>query len=194
MRRAGAFGMLHKVSEGVRFADAEWKQRAAAARAAGLHVGGYHFARTTGDARVQAQYFAHLLGPVGRRDLHPALDIETNDGDLSPARLLEWMRAFAERVHELTGVRCLYYSYPAFLAAQSWDHPPGRGAGLWLAAYGPNDGHDHGIPAGSTAPWRHAVAHQFTSVGRIAGVAGHVDLSHARSRRAMLAHGWRGLA
>jgi hypothetical protein len=90
-------------------------------------------------------------------------------------------------------VRTLLYTYPAFLSEQHWSQPLGTGAGLWIAAYGPNDGHDHGVPPGSIAPWHRFAAHQFTSVGRIAGVAGHVDLSHASSRRQVLAHGWRGL-
>lgn len=193
LKRDGVFGVLLKVSEGELFVDQTFAARAARARAAGLHVGGYHFARPAGSPAVQAQHFCRHLGKVQRRDLHPALDLEVNDHGLHPAELFAWARGFGEHVHRQTGVRVLWYTYPAFLQAQGWPRPFGNGAGLWLAAYGPNDGHDHGIPAGSTRPWSHAVAHQYTSVGRIAGVNGHVDLSHARSRRAILAHGLRGL-
>jgi lysozyme len=194
VKRAGVFGALLKVSEGTGFVDQTWPARARAARAAGVHVGGYHFARPDHAPVTQAQLFVRHLGEVGRRDLHPALDLETNDGHLTPAQLLEWARTFGAYVHSHTGARVLWYTYSAFLATQDWSHTIGNGAGLWLANYGPNDGVDHGIPAGSTSPWKTAVAHQFTSVGRITGVNGHVDLSHARSRRAMLAHGLRGLA
>lgn len=194
LKRAGVFGALLKVSEGTGFVDATWPARAHAARAAGLHVGGYHFARPGGSPVAQAQLFVDHLGPIGRRDLHPALDLETNDGNLTPAQLYKWARDFGAAVHRRTGSRVLWYTYPAFIAEQHWQHPLGNGAGLWLADYGPNDGTDHGIPAGLTAPWKRATAHQFTSLGTIAGVNGHVDLSHARSRRAMLAHGLRGLA
>jgi len=121
------------------------------------------------------------------------LDLETNDGHLTPEQLLTWAHRFALEVHKVTGAHCLYYTYPAFIAEQHWHTPIGGGAGLWIAAYGPNDGTDHGLTGVSIAPWKRAVAHQFTSVGRVAGVAGHVDLSHARSRRAVLAHGLRGL-
>lgn len=196
MRRAGAFGVMHKVSEGTAFVDRLWPSRARAARSAGLHVGGYHFARpgtSHGDAERQATLFARELGRVQRRDLHPCLDLETDDGNLNSAALFAWARAFGGKVHELTGSRVMWYTGPAFIRAHGFEHPFGNGAGLWLAAWGVNDGHDHGIPSGYPRPWRRAIAHQFTSVGSIAGVAGNVDLSHARTRRAILAHGLRGL-
>lgn len=193
VRHAGTFGVLLKVSEGKTFVDPDYRARAASARSAGLHVGGYHFARPDGDPLEQATHFVHHLGKVERRDLHPALDLEVNDAKLSPLSLFTWARSFGAHVHAMTGAKVLWYTYPAFLAEQGWSHPLGTGAGLWIAAYGPNDGHDHGVPAGSTHPWPRHVAHQFTSEGSIAGVNGKVDLSHGRSRRGMLAHGLRGL-
>jgi GH25 family lysozyme M1 (1,4-beta-N-acetylmuramidase) len=193
VRAAGAFGALLKVSEGDNFVDRTWPDRARRARAAGLRVGGYHFARPHGDPLVQATLFVGHLGKVERRDLHPALDLEVNDHKLSPVALYSWAHQFGAHVHAMTGAKVLWYTYPAFLAEQHWHATLATGAGLWIAAYGPNDGRDHGVPAGSVKPWRSYVAHQYTSVGRIAGVTGHVDLSHARSRRAVLAHGLRGL-
>lgn len=192
VRKAGAFGVLLKVSESDTFTDQTWLPRSHAARAAGLHVGGYHFARPhKGSALSEARYFCERLGKVERRDLHPALDLETNDGGLSDNVLLAWVRTFQRVVLEQTGVRCLLYSYSAFIHEQGWATTPGTGAGLWLADYGPNDGTDHG--AQPPRPWRSIVAHQYTSVGHWPGVTGHVDLSHARSRRKVLAHGLRGL-
>lgn len=192
VKRAGCFGVLQKVSEGLTFSDATYHARTIAARAAGLHVGGYHFAHPhPGTAVAEAQYFCALLGKVERRDLYPALDLETNDGGLTPAQMLRWIRDFQLEVHDKTGVKCLLYSYSAFIAQMGWTDTPGTGAGLWLADYGPNDGHDHGATA--PHPWRRFVAHQFTSVGTWPGCSGHVDVSHARSRRTVLAHGSRGL-
>lgn len=192
VKREGAFGVWLKVSEGRNFADALYAPRAERARAARLHVGGYHFARpVAGQAVAEAAYFCRLLGKVGRRDLHPVLDLEKNDDHLSSTALYQWVKQFETTVHNLTGVRCLLYSGPAFLASLDWSERPGTGAGLWVAAYGPDDGHDHEVTA--PAPWRSYVAHQYTSRGVIAGVSGYVDLSHAHSRRKLLAHGVRGL-
>lgn len=192
IRKAGAYGVLLKVSESINFTDETWPERSRQARAAGLHVGGYHFARPRhGSALPEAHYFCVRLGKVYRRDLHPALDLETNEGELTPPQLLEWIRDFQRAVKRETGVRCLLYTYSAFVQAQGWDTTPGTGAGLWLADYGPNDGHDHG--AAAVSPWRRLVAHQFTSKGEWPGCTGAVDLSHAGSRRRVLAHGLRGL-
>jgi lysozyme len=191
IKRAGIFGVWMKVSEGVSFTDPDWKARSAAARKAGLHVGGYHFARPgRADARHEADYFCDRLGKVGRRDLRPVLDLE-DDGHISSVSLHMWARTFLARVHERTGVRALTYSGPAFIMARQWAETFGTGAGLWLADYGPDDGADHGphVPR----PWRRCVAHQYTSRGRLPGVSGNVDLSHARSRRPILAHGLRGI-
>jgi lysozyme len=193
VKRAGVFGVLLKVTEGTGFVDQTFEPRARAARAAGLRVGGYHFARPDRDPLLQATFFVEHLGRVERRDLHPALDLETNDRRLLPIDLWLWARRFGEHVHAMTGKRVLWYTYPGYLAAQGWPRPLGSGAGLWIADYGPNDGHDHGVPAGAIRPWRRHVAHQFTSVGKVDGIAGNVDLSHARSRRAVLANGLRGL-
>jgi GH25 family lysozyme M1 (1,4-beta-N-acetylmuramidase) len=187
MRRAGVFGLWHKVSEGTTFADQEWHPRAQAARAAGLRVGGYHFARPEhGSAEHEAAYFVARLGKVQRRDLHPVLDLEVNDAKLSPMVLHLWARTFLQHVHTLSGVRALTYSSPGYIIPQHWSHTFGTGAGLWLAEWGPNDGHDHGCSP--PKPWKRIAAHQYTSVGKIAGVHGNVDLSHARYRHRVLAH------
>jgi GH25 family lysozyme M1 (1,4-beta-N-acetylmuramidase) len=189
MRKAGVYGVWHKVTEGGTFTDPFWKVRSLAARQAGLHVGGYHFARPEhGNAEAQARFFCAHLGAVARRDLHPVLDLEKNDAKLPPVALHLWAKTFLEHVHALTGVRALTYSYEAFIAGQKWSHPFGTGAGLWLAEYGPDDGEDHGVTV--PPPWRRLAAHQFTSNGKVAGVPGLVDLSHARYRRRVLAHPW----
>jgi lysozyme len=193
VKKAGAYGVLLKVTESTAFVDDTWQRRSVDARQVGLHVGGYHFARPhPGSAIPEAEFFCKRLGKVGRRDLHPALDLESNEGNLGPSELLEWVRQFQRQVRRYTGVRCLLYSNTAFLTEQAWPRTPGTGAGLWLADYGPDDGKDHGATA--VAPWRRIVAHQFTSTGTWPGCEENVDLSHARSRRAVLAHGWRGIA
>lgn len=192
LRKAGVFGIWHKVSEGQQFTDTLWKPRAQEARAAGLRVGGYHFARPVhGNAEHEAAFFVSRLGKVQRRDLRPVLDLEVNDESMSPLILHLWARTFLEHVHKLSGVRALTYSSPGYIIPQHWSHTFGTGAGLWLADYGPNDGKDHGphIPR----PWRKIAAHQYTSVGRVSGVHGNVDLSHAWYGHRVLAHAVRGL-
>lgn len=191
VRKHGVYGVWHKVSEGTGFADHDYGARSQAARIVGLHVGGYHFARPAESSpERQAVVFCSLLGKVRRGDLHPVLDLE-DDGKLGSSALHTWAQSFLEHVHRLTGVKALTYTGPSFVAERHWTKTFGTGAGLWLADYGPDDGHDHGphVPH----PWHRCVAHQYTSVGSVPGVAGHVDLTHARARRKVLAHGLRGI-
>lgn len=192
LRRAGVFGVWMKVSEGRVFTDPVYRRRAELARRAGLHVGGYHFAHpVAGHAGEEAGYFVEHLGKVQRRDLHPVLDLEVIVHELSSGQLFQWCRTFERHVRALTGTSCLLYSSPGYLLPLGWRTTLGTGAGLWLADYGPNDGRDHG--ASPPNPWRRIVAHQYTSVASLPGVTGHVDVSHADSRRRLLAHGLRGL-
>lgn len=192
VRQHGVFGAWLKVSEGVSFVDPDYRARADAARMVKLHVGGYHFARPAeSEPGRQAEFFCSLLGKVQRRDLHPVLDLE-DGGHLSSTALSSWARSFLEHVHRLTGRRALTYSSPGFILPRAWPETFGTGCGLWLAYYGPDDGTDHGCTP--PHPWRRIVAHQYTSKGHVAGINGRVDLTHARARRKILAHGLRGLA
>lgn len=192
IRAGGVWGVWLKVSEGTGFTDTTYPLRATQARTAGLRVGGYHFARPApGTAIPEADYFVSRLDRIERRDLHPVLDLEV-DGGLDSRQLYQWARSFQAHVHEQTGVRAILYSGPSFIAERHWQMTLGTGAGLWLADYGPNDGRDHG--ASAPKPWKRIVAHQFTSVAHVPGVPGSVDLTHARRRLPLLAHGLRGLA
>ncbi len=195
LRRAGVWGLWHKVTEGESFKDVEWPRRATLARRAGLHVGGYHFARPTlDDGATQAHAFLRWLGPLARRDLRPVLDLE-NSSQLDAGELARWVRSFNEVVVNVLGVGPLLYSSPYFIANRLRGLREPLGYGLWLAEYGPDDGREH--PAHVPAPWRRCVAHQYTShgrlPGRLPGIANAVDLSSAPRRLPLLAHGARGL-
>ena len=186
VRLAGIQGCWLKVSEGLNFPDATWQARSAAARQAGLHIGGYHFARpsaASGDATSQANYFAHLLGPIQSKDLRPALDLE-DSGHLTPTALRQWVHDFNQQVLKATGTGPLFYSYTAFIQGLAWDTPAGYG--LWLADYAADDGQEH--PAAPPAPWKHIRAHQYTSRGTVPGIAGNVDRTSAPSLTPLLAH------
>lgn len=182
--KAGVSGVWLKVTEGSSFIDATWKDRSAAARRVGLHVGGYHFARPSGPpAKQQAATFARTLGPVEPLDLRPVLDLE-DTGHLSSTELRQWARDFNQAVLTHTGVGPVLYSYRAFLQGLKWETPAGYG--LWLADYGVNDGFEHStLPP---VPWKKYVAHQYTSRGTVPGIAGYVDLTSAASLTPLLAH------
>lgn len=178
MAASGVKFVYLKVDEGVNFTDRYYQDWRRQARAAGIYVGGYHFARDDRNPpETEARHFADRLGRLDRRDLRPCLDFETGHPDAG------WADRFCRTVHKLTGVGPIFYSYPSFIQQMEARKPVGNG--LWLASYSRNDGHEHDYSV--PRPWRRTVAHQFTSNGTIPGVSGRVDLSHARRLFPLLA-------
>lgn len=180
----GVEAVMLKVSEGAGFVDKTFATRRHNATVAGLPVGFYHFARPDQTGPVtQAQLFCKTIGKIGVRELRPALDLEVTSKHGS-SQLIAWARSFNQEVVRLLGVGPLFYTYGAYASALRADKPIGYG--LWLAAYGRDDGKDY--PYQVPAPWRKAVAHQFTSTAHVAGCTGPVDLSHAASMNPLYAY------
>ena len=126
-----------KASDGVRdaagkmFVDTTYPTNRAQAKANGMFLGAYHFARPeltlidlvgvldpVPDAVAEADHFIDTATPRSG-EMIPVLDLEdygktaTNPG-LSPTDLQTWVRAFLERVYERTGVRAAIYVSPSF--------------------------------------------------------------------------------
>lgn len=185
IRQQGISAVYLKASEGTGFVDRTFAERRNAARAAGLHVGAYHFARPDeSDAKAQAKLFAEVVGKIGTSDLRPVLDFETSSTKHSPAQLDAWAREFNTETKKLLKVMPIFYSYSAYIEMLRPSWP--IGAGLWLASYGRNDGAEH--PYVVPFPWKGVVAHQFTSQCRITGCSHAVDMSNANKISPLLAH------
>jgi lysozyme len=196
LAQSGIKGVMLKVSEGATFTDPvfpDWSRRA---RAAGLRVGGYHFAQPHGgDALDEARHFASKLGTIERRDFRPALDLEANPGRLSAKELEEWARTFNQEVKRLTGVLPMFYASRGWIASMRLEKP--IGAALWLAHWS-NDG----LPftPEPPPPWKKVPPlHQFTSEANgpsplhPKGISGRVDINQILRLRPLLAHpilGW----
>ena len=106
VRGAGASFAFVKASEGTGYTSPYYRSDTATARAQGLYVGAYHFARPRlpiSTAATEANYFANIIGDVrGRGWLPPVLDLEVTGG-LSPANLTAWTRSFLQTVQARTG-------------------------------------------------------------------------------------------
>lgn len=184
VRLAGFQFAFLKATEGKTFNDPYFAQNRAQAELAGVRIGPYHFARPDhNDPITEARHFAEVVGKLKAGELRPVLDYEIPTS-LTTSHTLQWITTFNQEVKRLTGVLPIFYSYPALIAGMSLSRPVG--AGLWEAAYGPNDGQPHTFMV--PRPWRRAVLHQFTSKGKVPGVNGAVDISEGASLRPLLAH------
>ncbi|OXM59139.1 LysM peptidoglycan-binding domain-containing protein [Amycolatopsis vastitatis] len=158
-----------KLTEGTNSTDTTSPGRIPAARAAGIALGGYHFARS-GDIAGQVGHFADSLranGLLGGGSLAPMLDMEA--AELRPGAD-GFVGDFIARLRAATGVRrVLVYAnldwYRNVLHPDEWADAD---VFLWIARYNG----DPGNPG-----WAHPrlALHQHTSTGTVPGIPGHVD-------------------
>jgi GH25 family lysozyme M1 (1,4-beta-N-acetylmuramidase) len=172
---AGKEFAFMKATDDDNYVDPTFATNRAQARANGLMVGAYHFARpdpSAGDARREARYFVKVADPKPG-SLLPVLDIETSQG-LDQREVTHWARTWVAEVRDLTGVTPLVYTSPYGWMTRTGDTRlvARDGAPLWVAHWGVSS------PTLPAANWDgHGwVVWQHTSEGHVAGIAGNVDL------------------
>lgn len=167
-----------KASEGTTLVDDTYAGNRAQAKALGLYVGAYHFARpgrNVGDAIAEADYFLAMSQLVAG-DLLPVLDLEVTGG-LTPVELQEWVKSYLGRIYERTGARGVIYTSPTFwrnnMADTNWFAINGYRT-LWIAHW--ISGPAPTVPGGNWGGtgW---TFWQYTSSGSVPGITGRVDLN-----------------
>jgi GH25 family lysozyme M1 (1,4-beta-N-acetylmuramidase) len=173
---AGKRFAIIKATESTNYIDPNYATNHAAAKAAGLWTGAYHFAQpstTANDAVLEADYFAAHVN-LGAGDLIPALDLEVSGG-LSVTALQAWVKAFVDEVTAKVGCRPMIYTSPSFWSKYMGNSHALADAGyktLWVAHWGVSS---------PTVPANNWGGHgwtfwQYTSSGTVPGIAGRVDL------------------
>ena len=179
---AGKRFVFLKATDDDDYVDPTFATNRAGARANGLSVGAYHFARpdpSPGDARQEARFFVRVANPRPG-DLLPVLDMETSQG-LNQDGVTSWARTWVGTVRELTGVTPLVYTSPYGWSSRTGDTPllARDGAPLWVAHWGVS------APTLPADDWggRGWVVWQHTSEGHVPGIAGDVDLDRLAGTR-----------
>jgi GH25 family lysozyme M1 (1,4-beta-N-acetylmuramidase) len=176
VKGAGKRFVIAKATEGIGYADPNWGANRSGARAAGLPLAAYHFARpdlNPTNPRGEAAWFVGKLGLVAGM-LPPALDLEVA-GSLGTTGLRNWVAAWLAEVYARTGVRAMIYTSPAFWKTYLGDTRTFADQGytvLWVA---------HWFVAAPTVPaanWggRGWTFWQYHDCGTVPGIAGCVDL------------------
>ncbi len=160
-----------KATEGVSFNDPLYQRNVAAAKAAGLPVGPYHFARPDNNDPVrEARHFHSVIAGTGFT-APPALDFETHAPRLRPSAMTQWATEFLDELDRLGHHQRVFYTYPSFWHTDMGDPAPAAvfkpGVLGWWAEYGPTAHY----PAG-WARW----VWQHSSSGHVPGVSGLVDM------------------
>lgn len=129
----GIVAIIHKATEGLSDVDPTYLSNKAAAQAAGLWWGAYHFA-TGDDAILQAEHFLSVVNP-GPTDLL-VLDFEQNPSGSSMT--LAGAEQFVTRVEQATGRWPGFYSgsYIRELLGENSNETLAN-CWFWLSEYGP---------------------------------------------------------
>lgn len=168
--KAGIRFAYIKATEGGDRVDPKFKRNWREAKRAGLARGAYHFMYWCSSAEVQAAWFAANV-PTDTGALPPVLDVEWNShsptcpGRLPRAKAIAKITILLEAMEAHTGKRPLIYTDPKFhhdvLEGKFSDYD------FWLrsVAAEPEDKF-------KSRDW---IFWQFTTSGRVAGIAGDVD-------------------
>lgn len=145
-------------------------------------LGTYHYANG-GDYKAEADYFlVYAKKYIGKAIL--VLDWEANNNPQFGKDDLEWCLKWCSYVYQKTGVKPLIY-----IQKSAMDAVKRCGYGLWVAQYP-----DHEQTGYQEHPWNegayNCLLRQYTSVGKLAGYAGSLDLNKAY----ISAASWRKLA
>ncbi|QOT19746.1 GH25 family lysozyme [Paenarthrobacter sp. YJN-5] len=170
----GARWVAVKATEGIGWADPAYASNVAAARAAGIPVYHYHFARPVpeNDPLVEADSFVKTV----QARLKPG-DGAVLDWEAENPQNTGWAKKWLDAVGSRLGVDTWIYMNTATAKAYDWSAVQ-KGYPLWLADYGPNTDKGFGtsrtlplVPGWSIAAW------QYSSVGRLPGYSGDLDLN-----------------
>lgn len=167
--------VICKATEGVGYVDEACDNLYQKAKRDGKLLGVYHYARPNlgNTAVAEADWFVkNIKGYLNEAIL--VLDWE--EGDLGN---VSWAKAFLDRVKELTGIKPIIYMSASPMRSYDWSPVVNADYGLWVANYGTNNGQPQEA-AFNKYPlkyWSFYALWQYTSVGRISGYSGNVDMN-----------------
>jgi GH25 family lysozyme M1 (1,4-beta-N-acetylmuramidase) len=162
---------IEKLSEGVSYLNPQAAEAIATYRAHDVPAGGYHFFHPEESLADQVDLFCGQLRrfKIGRAFLDVELNLAGSpEAVMTPAEWIELgqlVARFCGGVERWAAVSV--YSAPDFLEQM----PMPSGVDLWLAEYPAT------APTESTRPPRPCALWQWTDTGRLAEMAGDVDLS-----------------
>ena len=171
-RQAGVSFAFLKATEGVDRVDPAFAQNWAAAAAAGVPRGAYHFFYFCTPAAEQARWFIANV-PRSRGALPPVLDIEWTPFSPTcrirptPAAVRSEIGIFLAIVGQHYGQRPIVYTTPEFWQDNGFADISGEDFWLRSTAAHPSETY-------AGMPW---TFWQYTGTGRVPGIAGDVDIN-----------------
>lgn len=176
VRKSGVKFAYIRVSHGLEGIDERFDENWLEAKKAKIQRGAYQYYSISQDPILQADLMVERMGPLDENDLAPVIDVE--DEGLGIESKEEYESAIAmwlDRVEEKTGVRGVVYTNQSFWRKRvNTRRFENTGSPLWFANY---ETRCPTLPRALTK-WD---IWQFSSTGKIPGIAGPVDLNRAYS-------------
>lgn len=168
--------VICKATEGNGYTDEMCDTFYQKAKSLGKKLGVYHFARPDlgNSAEAEADWFVkETLGY--HKEAILVLDWES--GDLTN---VSWAKAWLDRVYEKTGVKPIIYMSASVMSSADWSSVVNADYGLWVANYGSNNGtaQESVFDRYPLKYWSFYALWQYTSVGRLNGYNGNLDLNY----------------
>jgi GH25 family lysozyme M1 (1,4-beta-N-acetylmuramidase) len=168
--RSGRSFAYAQVSDGLYYRDWSFAQNWAGMKAAGLLRGAYQYFEVGQDPVAQANLVINAVGGhLDAGDLPPMLDIESGPPGASAGTILWYMQAWADRIHSALGKKPVIYT-------GSWWWNPHTGGSGQFGSYPLADSYYSTNCPNIAAGWATWAFWQYSSSGRVPGIAGNVDL------------------
>lgn len=177
VKNAGYGFMMHKLTEGHTYLDPCAHKNIQNAKAAGLHVGVYHFLRATTalSAKQEAEFFLSKVKQELPLDMPVALDVEAFSGvsaSAIAAAAREWINVVsAEGMYVALYINKDYADRVFNVKGGGF-----KDIAIWYARYTGNAGAVHDVQELG----RPAEMIQYSDSGSVPGVAGKVDVNVVR--------------
>jgi len=179
VKAAGRSFAIIKASERTNYRNPYFANDYTQAKAAGLVVGAYHFARPAlpiSTARDQARYFISTVQKVGsfrdQKTFPAVLDLETTGG-LGKEDLIAWTQLFLDTAQALTGRKPILYSYDWFIRSTLGNTKQFSSYPFWYARYTTT------VPTSATIPggWSQWTLWQYSATTTTNGIIGAGDVN-----------------
>lgn len=168
--------VICKATEGVGYTDKNCDGFYQQAKKLGKKLGVYHFARPDlrNTAIAEADWFIRETKGYHKEAI---LILDWESGDLGN---VTWAKQWLDRVYEKTGVKPVIYMSASVMSSYNWSSVVSGDYGLWVANYGSNNGtaQESVFNRYPLKYWSFYALWQYTSVGRLSGYSGNLDLNY----------------
>lgn len=168
--------VICKATEGNGYTDEMCDTFYQKAKSLGKKLGVYHFARPDLGNSPEAEADWFVKETLGYHK-EAMLILDWESGNLKDTT---WARKWLDRVYSKTGVKPVIYMSASVMSSANWGDVVAGDYGLWVANYGSNNGtaQEEVFNRYPLKYWNFYALWQYTSVGRLNGYNGNLDLNY----------------